>query len=145
LSEKIWRPFGMERDAVWIVDSAGIERGGCCLSMSLRDYGRFGLFMLGGGRAGGRAVLPADWIAQATTTRIATGAPGGGGYGFLWWTGGDGSYHANGIFGQAIDLYPGDDLVIVTNGAWPSPATRDLAARRLAFVDAVRAAARAAP
>ena len=42
ISEKIWQPFGMEADASWIVDKAGIERGGCCLSITLRDYARLG-------------------------------------------------------------------------------------------------------
>src|SRR5690606_29854148 len=32
-SEKIWKPYGMERDAIWVVDGAGRERGGCCISM----------------------------------------------------------------------------------------------------------------
>jgi CubicO group peptidase (beta-lactamase class C family) len=39
LSEKIWKPYGMERDAVWMVDRGGLELGGCCISMTLRDYG----------------------------------------------------------------------------------------------------------
>ncbi|RYG00891.1 MAG: class A beta-lactamase-related serine hydrolase, partial [Caulobacteraceae bacterium] len=29
LSEKIWAPFGMEQDAIWVEDVAGHERGGC--------------------------------------------------------------------------------------------------------------------
>ena len=67
-SEKIHgRPFGMEQDAAWVEDTAGHERGGCCLSMTLRDYARFGLFMLEGGEAGGRQVLPAGWIEDATS------------------------------------------------------------------------------
>ena len=46
LSEKIWKPYGMEQDG-WpgmADDLAGHERaGGCCISsMTLRDYGRFG-------------------------------------------------------------------------------------------------------
>jgi CubicO group peptidase (beta-lactamase class C family) len=145
LSEKIWKPFGMEQDAVWILDDAGFARGGCCLSMSLRDSGRYGLFMLGGGQAGGRAVLPDGWVAAATRTQVATGAPGGGGYGYLWWTNPDGSYQAVGIFGQLIQVVPAEDLVIVINAAWPSTGTRDLAAVRTAFVAAVREAARGLP
>ena len=31
LSEKIWRPYGMERDAEWMIDDVGHEQGGCCL------------------------------------------------------------------------------------------------------------------
>ena len=43
LSERIWSTFGMEHDAFWIIRNE-LEIGGCCLSISLRDYGRFGLF-----------------------------------------------------------------------------------------------------
>jgi CubicO group peptidase (beta-lactamase class C family) len=145
LSEKIWKPFGMEQDAVWILDDAGFARGGCCLSMSLRDSARYGLFMLGGGQAGGRAVLPDGWVAAATRTEVATGGPGGGGYGYLWWTNADGSYQAVGIFGQLIQVIPAEDLVIVINAAWPTTGGRDYAGARAAFVAAVREAARAPP
>ena len=49
LSEKIWRPFGMETDASWWLESPdGLEIGGSGLSATLRDYARFGLFMLHG-------------------------------------------------------------------------------------------------
>ncbi len=50
-SEKLWAAYGMERDATWIVDLAGHERGGCCMSMTVGDYARFGQFMLDGGVA----------------------------------------------------------------------------------------------
>jgi CubicO group peptidase (beta-lactamase class C family) len=32
LSEKIWRAYGMERDAEWMIDDVGHEQGGCCLA-----------------------------------------------------------------------------------------------------------------
>jgi CubicO group peptidase (beta-lactamase class C family) len=31
LSEKIWRPFGMEADATWLLDRSGGEIAGCCI------------------------------------------------------------------------------------------------------------------
>ncbi len=39
LSEKIWTKIGAGRDAVWMIDRRGEEIGGCCISMTLRDYG----------------------------------------------------------------------------------------------------------
>jgi CubicO group peptidase (beta-lactamase class C family) len=56
----------MEQDAAWLDDPAGAQHGACCLSMTLRDYARFGQFMLDGGQAGGGAVLPPGWVADAT-------------------------------------------------------------------------------
>jgi CubicO group peptidase (beta-lactamase class C family) len=145
LSEKLWRPLGMEGDAVWILDDAGFERGGCCLAMTLRDYGRYGLFMLGGGQDGdARGVLPDGWVADATHTRIVTGYPNTS-YGYMWWINADGSYQAVGIYGQLIQVIPAEDLVIVINAAWPKPGDADHQAARTAFIAAVRAAARDIP
>ena len=44
----------MERDAEWMIDDVGHEQGGCCLAMTLRDYGRFGQFILDGARVDGK-------------------------------------------------------------------------------------------
>jgi CubicO group peptidase (beta-lactamase class C family) len=117
LSKKIWRAYGMERDAVWMIDARGQESGGCCLSASLHDYGRMGLFMLEGGIAAGAPVLPDGWIASATQKQADIGAPDRG-YGFQWWTQNDGSFNALGIFGQAIHIDPTRKLVIVISSAW---------------------------
>jgi CubicO group peptidase (beta-lactamase class C family) len=139
-SEKLWQGYGMERDATWLVDVAGHERGGCCLSMTLGDFARVGQFMLDGGMAQGRQVLPAGWIGEATTAQITNGAPPTG-YGYFWWTG-PGVYSAFGIFGQSITIVPGERLVIVINSAWPTAVGRDLFVARSAFIGALRAAAK---
>jgi CubicO group peptidase (beta-lactamase class C family) len=117
LSEKIWKPYGMEQDGFWITGSTGHEIAGCCISASLRDYARYGQFMLDGGRAGGKPVLPDDWIAQATKRRESIGKPGRG-YGYQWWTNDDGSFAAQGIFGQGIFIDPKRRLIIATSGNW---------------------------
>lgn len=136
LSEKIWAPFGMEQDAIWVEDAAGHERGGCCMSMTLRDYGRIGLFMLEGGKAGGRAVLPAGWVADATRAHVQKPP-----YGYFWWLV-PGGYEAEGIFGQSISIFPAEHIVVVQNAAWPSAWTDELDAPRMALLGAVRAAAK---
>ena len=137
LSKKIWAPLGMQRNGVWIIDKSGMEQGGCCISMTLRDYGRFGLFMLDGGRAGGKSVLPPGWVKDATTTQIQSDWDGYG-YGFQWWVrpGGDG-YEAIGIFGQSIMIDPKEKLVIVTNSAWPEADAERYYRSRNAYVAAV--------
>jgi CubicO group peptidase (beta-lactamase class C family) len=138
-SEKLWKPYGMEQDAVWMTDPGGQERGGSGISMTLRDYGRVGQFVLDGGKAGGKQVLPPWWIAQATTARQTAGIPAG--YGYFWWMRPDG-YEARGIFGQAIVTFPAERLIIVINSAWPAATGKELSAARTAFVEAVRAAAK---
>jgi len=50
LEHKIWKPFGIESDASWLIDPVyGVENGGCCLNATLRDYARIGLFALNDG------------------------------------------------------------------------------------------------
>ncbi|RAK62848.1 serine hydrolase domain-containing protein [Phenylobacterium kunshanense] len=141
-SEKIWKPFGMERDAIWVVDPAGHERGGCCMSITLRDYGRIGLFMLDEGRAGGQPMLPPSWALEATSPQITNGAPAPG-YGYFWWMAPYGAYEARGIFGQSISTFRDDRIVVVINSAWPTAVGRDLTLSRAAFINAARAAAKA--
>ncbi len=119
LSEKVWKPFGMEQDGAWMLGSTGHEISGCCVSASLRDYARFGQFILGGGMAGGKPVLPDDWLASATTKQADIAQPGRG-YGYQWWTNDDGSFAAQGIFGQGIFIDPKRKLVIASNGNWPT-------------------------
>ncbi|MFD1767116.1 serine hydrolase domain-containing protein [Sphingorhabdus buctiana] len=127
LSARVWAPFGMEQDASWLLGSTGHEISGCCVQASTRDFARFGLFMLGGGKIKGESILPDSWIEAATTKRADIGEPGHG-YGFQWWTYDDGSYAAQGIFGQGIFIDPKRKLVIASNSNWPratDPAGQD--------------------
>jgi CubicO group peptidase (beta-lactamase class C family) len=114
LEEKIWRPFGMESDAYWsLTESGGGEFGGCCISATLRDYGRLGLFALSGGQlADGTRVLPEDWMAQSVTPSDAR--PG---YGYLWWLSRGSAYRGIGIFGQGICVHPEQNVVVALHSA----------------------------
>ena len=125
LSQRIWAPFGMEADATWWLESPdGLEVAGSGLSARLRDFARFGLFMLAGGVAAGRQVLPDDWVAAATRDQLPPGhdLP----YGYMWWpmpaTAGlehHGAFRAIGIFGQQLYIHPRDRLVIAQFSALP--------------------------
>ena len=113
MEEKIWRPAGMEQQGTWLLGQTGHEIAGCCIQAATRDYARFGLFVL----AGGKGVVPDDWFAQATVKQKDIGQPGHG-YGFQWWTYDDGSFAAQGIFGQGIFIDPKRKLVIASNANW---------------------------
>ena len=140
LSEKVWAPFGMEQDATWLLGSTGHEISGCCIQASTRDFARFGLFMLGGAKIDGVSVLPDGWIAEATTKQAPIGVEGRG-YGFQWWTNDEGSYAAQGIFGQGIFIDPARNLVIASNSNWPTATDYEgVGAEREAFYKAVQAA-----
>ncbi len=144
LSERIWSRAGMEADAFWALDQGGREMGGCCVSATLRDWGRIGLMALEDGRLGGERIVPDDWFAQAVVKQAVTGDPGEG-YGFQWWTQDDGVYAAYGIFGQAIRVDPERRLVIVLLSAWPRAVGRSHRTAREAFFRQVVEAVDAAP
>lgn len=142
LSEKVWKPFGMEQDASWLLGSTGHEISGCCIQASTRDFARFGLFILGGGLVDGEPVLPDGWLAQATSTQAETDQPDYG-YGYQWWTLDDGAFMARGIFGQSIFIDPQRNLVIASNSNWPQASDRQggtHGAERLAFFRQVQQA-----
>ena len=129
LSEKVWKTYGMERDAFWMVDPAGHEVSGCCLSVSLRDYARMGQFVL----EGGHGVVPKNWFAESTRPHADIGVPGYG-YGYQWWTYPEGRFGAQGIFGQSIRVDPKRRMVIAISSAWPRATDAKLGQERTAFL-----------
>ncbi len=141
LAERIWSRFGMEAEARWWLDSpppGGIEIGGSGFSATLRDYGRFGLFVLGGGVVGRDTILPVGWVHEATTPKVLrNGAPLE--YGYLWWPGRDRAFMAIGIHGQYVYVNPAANIVIVAWGARPHP-TEGQVIDDWSFCDAVTTA-----
>jgi CubicO group peptidase (beta-lactamase class C family) len=111
------------------------------MSMTLRDYGRMGLFMLGGGKAGGKDILPAGWTDEATSNQLPKGSPPPP-YGYFWWPRADGTgYTAQGIFGQGIAVFPELNLVIAMNSATPKATDRKQSETTAAIVGAIVKAA----
>jgi len=125
LQQKIWQPFGMESDASWWLASPdGLEIGGSGLSATLRDYARFGMFMLSEGRIYGAETLPPGWVQEATTPKMVGGNAVD--YGYMWWPLDRGAYSAIGIFGQFVYVHPGSRTVIAMWGAQPKPVGKDV-------------------
>lgn len=137
LSEKIWRPYGMERDAEWMIDDIGNEQGGCCIAATLRDFGRFGQFILEGGRIKGKMIVPEGWLEQATRTQVSAGEATG--YGYQWWTRDDGTFQARGIYGQMLHIDRARRLVIAINSANEQPVDRAAGLPRQEFIVKVSA------
>lgn len=138
LSDHIWKPFGMEGDASWMLDASGKEMTDCCLQAATRDFARFGLFMLGGAKIKGQPILDDAYLARGMIKQADIGYPGFG-YGFQWWTHDDGAYQAKGIFGQGIFIDPKRNLVIASNGNWPKADGLELDAVRDRFYFRIRA------
>jgi CubicO group peptidase (beta-lactamase class C family) len=124
-----------------MVSDEGMETGGICFSATLRDYGRFGLFILNGGVAGGKEVLPKGFLQEATTKRVGTSYPGLD-YGYQWWVRQGGVYQGIGIMGQSLYVVPEQELIIVQQSAWTTSGSADDYALQASFVDGVREAIR---
>jgi CubicO group peptidase (beta-lactamase class C family) len=120
LSEKIWSKVGMESDATWWLESPdGLEVGGSGLSATLRDYARFGLFLLRDGVVNGEQVLPDGWVEEAGSRKKVGGATVD--YGYMLWPLHGNSYSAIGIFGQFVFVDPDRNLVVAMWSAQPKP------------------------
>ncbi len=139
LQHKIWGPFGMEADANWVIhEPGGGELGGCCISATLRDYARIGVFAMNGGvLRDGTRVLPEAWMADSTRP-----SAGYDGYGYLWWLNQGEGYAGRGIFGQMLWINLATNTVIVTHSAWPDATSREWSQHRSAVVAALADAVR---
>jgi CubicO group peptidase (beta-lactamase class C family) len=125
-AERVWGPAGMEADAHWQLESeGGLEMGGLGVSACLRDVGRFGLLVLGDGKAfNGRRVLPPGWrdlagqpdCAPTAFGQLMPGSPAG--YGYHWWALPSGSFSAIGAFSQYIYVNPAEQVVVAIQSAW---------------------------
>jgi CubicO group peptidase (beta-lactamase class C family) len=116
--------MGAESDATWLIDKAGQESTYCCLNAVLRDYGRLGLVLANNGRVGDRQIIPAEWIAAATTAPSPYLAPWIAtrffGYGYQTWifpeTRG---FALLGIRGQVVYVDPASKLVMAQTAVRP--------------------------
>ncbi len=145
LSERIWTRAGMESDATWWLESPeGLEIGGSGLSATLRDYGRFGLFLMNGGVAGGEKILPDGWVRDAGSGKTIGGKIVD--YGYMIWpfsansgAANQGAFQALGIYGQHIYVNPKEQVVIVVWSAQPKPTGKEVIADQDFFAAATAA------
>jgi CubicO group peptidase (beta-lactamase class C family) len=107
LSEKLWRPAGMESDALIMVDRVGDAFASMGLFATAKDAIRFGeLFRSGGRNLAGEQVVPEAWVEASTDYSEETGGPRG--YQWAPWSHG---YTAVGFGHQRIAVAPDLDMV----------------------------------
>jgi CubicO group peptidase (beta-lactamase class C family) len=146
LETRLWSRYAMQSDGVWEALVPGeVDMGGHGFNATLRDWGRFAVFVANGGKlATGEELLPADWIRQSTDWTKAKGsvtpATPDGQFGYQWWNvsadparaGTDDtrgtSRHtlwAEGIYGQVLAINPIEHLVMVQWSTWENAETPD--------------------
>lgn len=123
--EKIVEPAGFAGPMFWMLDLSQRNIGGCCLSLTLADYARFGQFVL----EDGRGVVPDGWFNEAGSAAVKIDGDRFG-YGYQWWTYEGESFGAQGIFGQSVTIVPEADLVVAIVGNWPTATNAALARER---------------
>lgn len=147
MSTNLWEPLGAESYGYWLADGppgVGREINGMGYNATLRDYGRFGLMLLGNGVANGKQVVSADWVRKATEMVPTAGADTKGrtGYGFQFWQMGSAGYAARGFGGQFISVDPSTRSVIVKLSYFPLAASEEPKLETEAFFEAVVASFR---
>lgn len=128
LSERIWKPLGMDQEADMMIDSLGTPFSAGGLSLSLRDAARFGQTLLQKGQWQGEQVIPAAAVASisgggdpAKFSDAGYKTLPGGSYRSQWWAlhNENGAYSARGIHGQAIYIDPAAEMIIARFATFP--------------------------
>jgi CubicO group peptidase (beta-lactamase class C family) len=117
LETRLWQPMGAQADGSWSLDSerSGFEKMNTGVNGRAIDFAKLGWLYLSEGRNGGRQVVPAAWVEEAT--RVDTTTDPAAHYQYFWWVDpGHNAYYAEGNMCQYIYVYPGADLVIVRHG-----------------------------
>jgi CubicO group peptidase (beta-lactamase class C family) len=126
--EGVARPEAIPRyDAAvfaWPADPQGVNIGGGGQKLAAGDLARLGALWLAGGRWEGRQLVPAGWLAAATTRQVPAEGPYGYGYGFGTFTvGGHRAFAAFGGGGQLVEVVPDLELVAVVQSTSPTDPT----------------------
>jgi CubicO group peptidase (beta-lactamase class C family) len=135
MREVFWSRLGVEQDAYFPVDSAGVEFAGGGLNLTLRDMARFGEMMRLDGRFNGQQIVPSaviddirrggsrDHFALAGYTLLP-----GWSYRSMWWVSHNrnDAFTARGIHGQAIYVDPAAEMVVARFASHPLAANANL-------------------
>ena len=126
LRPRLLDPLGIEQ-ASWETCPQGIDMGGTGLYLQTESLARFGQLYLQGGRWEGRQLLPAAWVAEATSRQIQQTPPARPqrpherndwvqGYGYQFWRCTHGAFRGDGAFGQFTVVMPQQQAVLAITG-----------------------------
>ncbi len=125
LTPRLWQPIGAEADATWSKAADGTVAGMGSFNAILRDYGRLGVLLANDGVAGGKQIVPKDYLLDATdwhrqpeAFRPYKATPYFG-YGYQFWLfpGEKRRFALLGVYGQSIFVDPELKLVLVLTAA----------------------------
>jgi len=124
LRPRLFEPLGIE-GMTWETCPRGINTGGWGLRVQTESLAKFGQFYLQKGVWGGRSILPAAWIEEATTFKIQQPPPQGKelaeakltsdwlqGYCYQIWRCRHNAFRGDGAFGQFCIVMPDRKAVV---------------------------------
>src|SRR5258706_340341 len=120
LRPRLFEPLGIEHPT-WLSSPQGITLGAFGLLVRTEDVARFGQLYLQKGMWRGRRLVPAAWVAAATSLQVANGSSPQSdwdqGYGYQFWRSRHNSFRGDGAFGQYCLVLPDvDAVVVITSG-----------------------------
>ena len=120
-SEKLWKPIGAVRPALWSLDEKlGDEKAYCCFNSNARDFAKIGQLYLDSGKWNGNEIIPIDYYLNSIQPVNVKDEDGNdcNYYGYYWWLLPEypGVFYARGILGQYIIVIPQKNAVIVRLG-----------------------------
>ena len=108
LTPRLFQHLGITRPT-WETDPLGNTFGAGGLFLTLSELHTFGQFYLQNGQWQGRQLLSAQWVKESTSKQVENGQQG---YGYLFWGGPEGTFRADGKYGQLSILCREKDAVI---------------------------------
>lgn len=118
LSDKLWKPMGMNDDALWHTDNKGMELTYCCLNTNARNYAKLGMLLMNKGKWNNQQLIPEAFVEEMLKPE------GTSYYGLSTWLS-DGQqpafYAFSGHLGQFIINVPEHKMVVVRLGEKAHP------------------------
>ncbi|KQM37681.1 serine hydrolase domain-containing protein [Chryseobacterium sp. Leaf201] len=114
LSEKLWKPLGMEFPAKWSTDEKGIEKAFCCIHATPRDFAKIGQLLLQNGNWNGKQLISKRYCEKLLTPTEVNDA-----FCFTVWADDESKVKCRffyGFLGQFIIMIPEKNMVIVKTG-----------------------------
>lgn len=121
LKPRLFDVIGIPAVECWKI-ADGTEMGGAGMYLSPESMARFAQFVLNKGSWEGRQLLSADWFERASARQVAsvsevyptTSSEWMQGYGFQYWRcTPEGSFRADGAYGQFAVFYPKQDAAVI--------------------------------
>lgn len=114
LSDKLWKPLGMEYSAKWSTDEQGVEKAFCCIHATARDFAKLGQFIMQEGNWNGDQLLSKKFCKEILTPTKQNDA-----FCSNIWANDEGEIKYRffyGFLGQFIVMIPEKNMVIVKTG-----------------------------